>query len=163
MVSYTHSDGMTYMLVIHQAILIPDVKVVLIFPMQLRDNDIKVNDEPKSMLEILTADCHALVISDLAITLCLKGVVSYFIVTSLTAEEYERSPMVNRLEDLRVLYLGYTLYKQCWTVQEISGSLDIKEYRISCQQWILSPVMTCLTTIREESWHIMCLNSTPLV
>jgi len=42
---------MTYMLVIHVVILIPDVEVVLVCQIQLRDNDIKVNDEPKSMLK----------------------------------------------------------------------------------------------------------------
>ena len=66
-VSYTHSDGMIHMLFIHQASLIPDVKVFLIYPMQSRDNDILVNDESTSMIENPTADCHTQVIGDLTI------------------------------------------------------------------------------------------------
>jgi len=43
--------------------------------MQLRENDMKFDEELKSMLENPTADCHALVIGDLTISLSLKGVV----------------------------------------------------------------------------------------
>ena len=39
------------MLIINQAILIPDIEANLLCPMQLRDNETKFNDEPNSMLE----------------------------------------------------------------------------------------------------------------
>jgi hypothetical protein len=43
------TSGETYMLVINQAIEIPSVKMNLLSPMQLRDNDLYVNEEPKHM------------------------------------------------------------------------------------------------------------------
>jgi len=57
--SYTHNDGINYMLILHQAIYIPDMEVNLICPMQLRDNDIEVNNLPKHMQDNPTTSKHA--------------------------------------------------------------------------------------------------------
>ena len=65
--------------------------------MQLRDNDIKVNDEPKSMLEHPTEWNHCIIVEDLKIALSLKRVVSYFQVSKPTKEEYESSSIENRI------------------------------------------------------------------
>jgi len=46
---YKCDNGDKYMLIINQAICIPDMEVNLICPMQLRYNDIEVNDLPKFM------------------------------------------------------------------------------------------------------------------
>jgi len=46
--------------------------------MQLRDNDIKVNDEPKLMLEHSTERNHCISVEDLNIALLLKGVFHIF-------------------------------------------------------------------------------------
>ena len=47
-VAYDHpATREVYMLVIHQAILISDMPNNLVCPMQLRDNGLSVNDEPK--------------------------------------------------------------------------------------------------------------------
>jgi len=43
-------------------------------------DDIKFNDEPKSILKHPMDDCHAVLIGDLQILLSLKGFVSYFLV-----------------------------------------------------------------------------------
>ena len=80
-VPYTHSDGIVYMLIINQAVLITyieanlftDIEANLLCPMQLRDNEIKVNDEPKSMLEHPTEWNHCIIVEDLKISLSLKG------------------------------------------------------------------------------------------
>ena len=49
---YDHPEsGDTYMLVLHQAILIPQMENNLLFPLQMRDNDVRVNDDPKFMEE----------------------------------------------------------------------------------------------------------------
>ncbi len=42
--------GEQYMLVIHQAILVPKMTANLLGLMQVRDNGVQVNDEPKSMV-----------------------------------------------------------------------------------------------------------------
>jgi hypothetical protein len=63
-IAYIHPEtGEKYMmLTIHQAILIPQMKANLLSPMQLRDNDLCVNDEPKYMALNPTNDHHAIVI-----------------------------------------------------------------------------------------------------
>ena len=86
-IAYDHPEtGEAYMLVIHQAILVPGMKANLLSSMQLRDNDLQVNDEPKCMALTPTEDYHAIWIPDvenddgggLRIPLSLKGVTSYF-------------------------------------------------------------------------------------
>ena len=62
-IGYDHPEtGDNYMLVIHQAVLIPKLKANLLCPMQLRDFDISVNDEPKHMVLTPTDDHHAIII-----------------------------------------------------------------------------------------------------
>ena len=47
-VAYDHpASGDVYMLVIHQAILLPSMSHNFLCPMQLRDHGLTVNDEPK--------------------------------------------------------------------------------------------------------------------
>ena len=49
-VAYNHpQSGEVYMLVLHQAILIEQMTSNLLGSMQMRDDDLRVNDEPKSV------------------------------------------------------------------------------------------------------------------
>ena len=88
------------MLVIHQAILIPDMPNNLLCPMQLRDHGLSVNDEPKYMALIPTDDHHAITFRDnntqqgepLRIPLDLHGVTSYFPSRKPSRDEYELTP-----------------------------------------------------------------------
>ena len=86
--SYTRDDGVNYVLILHQVIYILDMEVHLISPMQLRDNDIEVNDLPKSMHRNPTTSDHAIIVDDLTITLSIRGIISYFSVTKPTKEEW---------------------------------------------------------------------------
>ena len=93
------------MLIIHQAILIPGMKTNLLSPMQLRDNDLRVNDEPKFMVPKPTEDHHAIYIPEvkgespaLRIPLSLHGVTSYFPTRKPTQDEYEKSELDYHLE-----------------------------------------------------------------
>jgi ribosomal protein L31E len=100
-IAYIHPEtGEKYMLTIHQAILIPQMKANLLSPMQLRDNDLRVNDEPKYMALNPTDDHHAIVIpgkgddaTELRIPLALQGVISYFPSSKPTQEEYESTDL----------------------------------------------------------------------
>jgi hypothetical protein len=92
--------GEKYMLTIHQAILIPQMKANLLSPMQLRDNDLRVNGKPKYMALNPSDDHHAIIIpgkgddaSKLRIPLALKGVISYFPSSKPTKEEYESTDL----------------------------------------------------------------------
>ena len=85
-IAYDHpANGETYCLIIHQALLIPGMTANLLSTMQLRDNDIRVNDEPKHMVPTPTNEHHAITIraanpgeSDFIIPLSLNGIIAYF-------------------------------------------------------------------------------------
>jgi len=94
---YTHDNGAKYMLIINQAIYVPDMEVNLICPMQLRDNDIVVNDLPKFMQSKPTTNDHAIIADGLTITLSIKGIISYFLVTKPSKEEWENSSADNHI------------------------------------------------------------------
>ena len=73
------------MVVLHQAILIPQMENNLLCPLQIRDNDVRVNDKPKFMVLTPTYNHHAIVIrgiyqyqQPLNIPQSIKGVISYF-------------------------------------------------------------------------------------
>jgi hypothetical protein len=76
------------------------MKANLLSPMQLRDNDLRVNDEPKYMALNPSDDHHAIVIpmkgtegTELRIPLSLHGVISYFPSSKPTKEEYESTDL----------------------------------------------------------------------
>jgi len=94
---YTHDNGDRYMLIINQAICIPDMEVNLICPMHLRDNDIEVNDLPKFMQSNPTTNNHAIIADGLTITLNIKGIISYFLITKPSKEEWENSSADNHI------------------------------------------------------------------
>ena len=105
--AYDHpASGDAYMLVIHQAILIPDMPNNLLCPMQLRDHGLAVNDEPKYMALNPTEGHHAITFHDrntqggelLQIPLELHGVTSYLPSWKPTKEEYENTPEHLRVE-----------------------------------------------------------------
>ena len=86
--------GQTYMLVVNQMVLVDRMDQVLLSTMQMRDNDIRVNDEPKHMTNQPTEHHHALTVQmedeeSLIIPLSFKGTVSYFPTRKPTVEEYE--------------------------------------------------------------------------
>ena len=100
-VAYDHpASGDIYMLVIHQAILIPSMPHNLLCLMQLRDHGLTVNDEPKYMALSPMEEHHAITSRDrntqvggpLRIPLELHGVTSYFLSRKPTKEEYENTP-----------------------------------------------------------------------
>ena len=93
------ADGRAWMLVFNQSILIPGMKHNLVCPMQMRDNDIFVNDEPKHMVEDPSEYNHAITVPSVTvddepfrIPLSLDGVVSYFPTRKPTWDEYNGTP-----------------------------------------------------------------------
>ena len=63
-IAYDHPElGDTYILVLHQAILIPQMENNLLCPLQMRDNDVRLNDEPKFMDPTPTDNHHTIVIN----------------------------------------------------------------------------------------------------
>ena len=99
--------GRTYMLSIHQAILSPArLRHALLSPMQMREMDIRVNDEPKHMVPKPTDDHSAIVIpqdeernrEQLRIPLSLHGVFPYFPYRKPTMEEFLDAPDELRID-----------------------------------------------------------------
>ena len=98
-ISYNHPEpGYTYVLVLHQAVLIPQLENNLLCPLQMRDNDVRVNDKPNFMFLTPTDNHHAIMINGIYqdqqpinIPLSIRGVISYFPSRKPTREEYEGS------------------------------------------------------------------------
>ena len=77
------TSGKTVIIVAHEAIHVPTMECNLICPMQVRMNDVKLDDKPKFLAEDPTNESHAMSCEDntgtlINITLELKGVTSYF-------------------------------------------------------------------------------------
>ena len=90
--------GEAIMLILHQAIFIPGMKHNLLCPMQLRLNDVEVNETPKFLIEEPTEYNHALVLhrgddAEYVIPMSLQGVTSYFPSRKPQAEEFEASEL----------------------------------------------------------------------
>ena len=96
--------GETCMLIIHQATLVNAMKHNLSSPMQLRDNGLRVNDEPKHMVPTPTDYHHAISMptgddgDPLIVPLSLSGVTSHFPTRKLTRQEWENTDLSLCLE-----------------------------------------------------------------
>ena len=90
--------GETVILVIHQAVHHPTLDHHLLSPMQMRLNDVIVNDCPKFLTENPSATDHAIVVTGdtsddkLVIPLSLKGVTSVFPTRKPSIQEFEACP-----------------------------------------------------------------------
>ena len=93
-------SGQSVILIVNQAIFIPDLPHNLLSTMQLRLNDVKVNDVPRFLTDRPTEHTHSLVIpieqSDLpyVIPLTIIGVASSFPTRKPTRDEYDRLPHI---------------------------------------------------------------------
>ena len=107
-IAYDHpATGESFYLHFHQAILIPRMKNNLLSPMQLRDNYLHVNDEPKHMVPNPTDDHHAICVphwhfeesgEPFRIPLMLHGITSYFPSRKPTITEYENSSLDHHID-----------------------------------------------------------------
>ena len=105
-VAYDHpATGDTYMLVFHQAIMVPNLNSNLLCSNQMRANDLRVNDELKHCIDQPTEDHYAIVVPDtdgtgegLRTPLSIHGVVSYFLSRRLMVEEYESTDLNHILD-----------------------------------------------------------------
>ena len=87
----------TVIIVIHQTIYVPTKDCNLICPIQVRMNDVKLDDKPKFLTEDPTNKSHAISCEDntgtlINITLELKGVASYFLTRKPTKHEFDNCP-----------------------------------------------------------------------
>jgi transposase InsO family protein len=83
-------SGEVFILLIHQALHFEEMPNCLLCPMQLRLNDVELNERPKFLTGKPTEKDHALVLDELVIPLSLHGVTSYFHGRKPTAKEYEQ-------------------------------------------------------------------------
>ena len=93
------SDGQSTILVVHQAVYIDTMLHSLLCPMQLQENDIILNECPKSMVDNPSAEHHSLLATTdtnqlLRIPLLLRGVTSTITVTTPTHFEYQTLPWI---------------------------------------------------------------------
>jgi Reverse transcriptase (RNA-dependent DNA polymerase) len=101
------ATGEVYMLHFHQAILVPLMTTNLLCPNQLRHIGIRVNDEPKHLLNSATDTHHAITVPPKAdpdghdgmiIPLSLRGVFSGFETRKPTISEYESTPLTHCID-----------------------------------------------------------------
>jgi hypothetical protein len=81
--------GEVFILLIHQALYFPEMINCLLSPMQLRLNDVEVNERPKFLTVLPTAKYHAIIASQLLIPLDLHGITSFFHGRTPTMKEYD--------------------------------------------------------------------------
>ena len=92
------NTGDTYILVVHQSIHNPQLDHNLLSPLQMRLNDVIVNDIPKFLTETPTELDHAIIVNNvetndqLVIPLAIRGVTSTFPTRKPTMEEYNTCP-----------------------------------------------------------------------
>ena len=82
-------SGEVIILIFHQALHMPELDHCLLCPMQLRLNDVVLNERPKFLTQRPTEEDHAMIIDDLIIPLELVGVTSTFPGRMPTQKEYE--------------------------------------------------------------------------
>ena len=98
-------DGSTILLIVHQGLCVPTSPCSLIPPFQMRENDIVVNDCPKTQCVSPTADDHCLLVSrpdadTYRIPLSLRGTISCIPVRKPTRAEF----LNNSLERFELTY-----------------------------------------------------------
>ena len=90
--AYDHPEtGRTYILIINQALLVPNLETTLLNPNQMRANGIIVNDVPKHLTKEPTETSHSIYCptENLRIPLQLRGIISGF---------RTRIPTINEIE-----------------------------------------------------------------
>ena len=100
-VAYDDPDtGRSIIIVIHQAIWIPQLLHNLLCPMQARMNDIEVDERPKFLTRLPSNQSHAITFRgddgerDYTIPLSLQGVTSFFPTRKPTKPEFDSSESV---------------------------------------------------------------------
>jgi hypothetical protein len=129
-------SGEVIIIVIHQAIHIPTMSHNLLCPMQMRMNDVRVNEVPKFLTSNPTDETHAIVLGgngdseEYIIPLSLHGVTSYFPSRIPTSDEVESC----RRYELTYESPEWDPQDNCFKEQEeemvdSTGCVRTKEYR----------------------------------
>jgi hypothetical protein len=96
-IKYTrHDTGDHLILLVNQAILVPELDHCLLCPMQCRMNGVEIHEVPRFLTLNPTTSTHSIMLADptddvhsFTIPLRLEAVVSFFEYTLLTSAEYE--------------------------------------------------------------------------
>jgi hypothetical protein len=81
-------SGETYVLLIHKSLHVEEVDHCLVCPMQLRFNDVAINEQRKFLTMDPTDNDHAIICERLLIHLSIEGVTSYFPARHPMMDEY---------------------------------------------------------------------------
>jgi hypothetical protein len=82
--------GEVFILIFHQALHFNNMDHCLICPMQLRLNDVVINEQPKFLVHCPSEKDHAIIAENLLIPLELSGVTSFFPAHKPTMEKYDK-------------------------------------------------------------------------
>jgi hypothetical protein len=82
-------SGKVYILVIHQALYFPEMKRCILCPMQMRLNDVVLNERPKLLTTHPTDLDHAIILEGLTISLDIFNVAFFFHGRTPTRKDYD--------------------------------------------------------------------------
>ena len=145
-----------HILEVHQAIEIPHLHHNLLCPMQLRVNDVEVNERPKFLTRYPTDSSHAIIVPSegcevrLTIPLSLKGVTSYFPTRKPTREEYERASTRFELTSEAPEWNPHTNLFSDQEEALVDDSGMLLDYTQPERERTLLPIMTYKQEISEE-------------
>ena len=148
--------GEVHILEVHQVIEIPHLHHNLLCPMQLRVNDVEVNERPKFLTRYLTDNSHVIIVPSegcevrLTIPLSLKGVTSYFPTRKPTREEYERASTRFELTSEAPEWNPHTNLFSDQEEALVDDSGMLLDYAQPERERTLLPIMTYKQEISEE-------------
>jgi hypothetical protein len=82
-------SGKVFILIIHQALYFPEMSRCLLCPMQLRLNDVVLNERPKLLNAHPTDQDHAIILEGIIITLDIYNVSPFFHGRAQTQKDYD--------------------------------------------------------------------------
>ena len=142
------TSGTTVIIVLHQAIHVPTMDWNLICLMQVRMNDVKLDDKPKFLTEDPTDVSHVISCEDnmgnlVNIAPSLKGVTSYFPTMKPTKHEFENCP---RIELTYFMTPEWDPYSTTFQKQEETSWISKGSYMSgTTKESVLTDTSQCLT------------------
>jgi hypothetical protein len=157
-------SGKTFVILIHHALLFNRLKHFLLCPMQMRLNEVVVNERPKFLSMKPTKENHAIVCGKLLVPLELTGVTSCFPARKPTKQEY------NKCERIDLAYpkpewspndVWYSEEEDCFVHEDTSMTLYKRKHTrqiFACQTFSDDDVVTnlqqyVLVTYSEHEYY----------
>jgi transposase InsO family protein len=142
-------SGKVFILIIHQALYFPDMERCLLCPMQVRLNDVVINERPKFLTKHPTDEDHAIILDDLIIALDIHKVSSFFHGRTPTQQEYDECDRIELTYPFPEWSPNTELY-----AEEESKCIDDEGYARK-----FKPSRQTSSVLHDEGEFIRCINA----